>query len=57
MGTLAVLSADEVQSMAAALSALKNPVLWKLDRALLPGLLLLLKRIMELDAVQIVGYF
>ncbi len=39
MGTLAVLSGDEVRSMAAALSALKNPVLWKLDRALLPGLL------------------
>ncbi|DBA74190.1 TPA: UDP-glycosyltransferase-like protein [Trebouxia sp. C0004] len=37
MGTLAVLSEDEVWSMAAALSALKNPVLWKLDRALLPG--------------------
>jgi len=37
MGTLARLSEDEVLSMAAALSALSNPVLWKLDRALLPG--------------------
>lgn len=37
MGTLARLSEEEVQSMAAALCALPNPVLWKLDRALLPG--------------------
>ena len=37
MGTLARLSDDEVQSMAAALSALPNPVLWKLDQAWLPG--------------------
>ena len=38
MGSLAMLSEDEVQSMAAALSALPNPVLWKLDQALLPGM-------------------
>ena len=37
MGTLARLSDEEVQSMAAALSALPNPVLWKLDSGLLPG--------------------
>lgn len=37
MGTLARLSEDEVRSMAAALSALPNPTLWKLDEALLPG--------------------
>ena len=39
MGTLVMLSADEARSMAAALSALQSFVLWKLDRALLPGLL------------------
>ena len=37
MGTLARLTEEEVQSMAAAFSALPNPVLWKLDRAFLPG--------------------
>lgn len=37
MGTLVRLGEDEVLSMAAALTALRHPVLWKLDRALLPG--------------------
>ena len=37
MGTLARLPEEELQSMAAALSALLNPVLWKLDPAHLPG--------------------
>ena len=37
MGNLATLSGEEVQSMAAALSALPNPVLWRLDKNVLPG--------------------
>ena len=38
MGTLAVLHQDELASMVQGLSALPNPVLWKLDVLLLPGL-------------------
>ncbi len=38
MGTLARLNAAELRSMAEALSALPNPVLWKLDKAHLPGM-------------------
>jgi len=38
MGTLARLNGEELQAMAEALSALPNPVLWKLDNAHLPGM-------------------
>ena len=38
MGTLARLTDEEVHSMAAGLSALPNPVLWKLDASYLQGL-------------------
>ena len=37
MGTLARLSLEELTNMAAALSQLPNPVLWKLDPVHLPG--------------------
>lgn len=37
MGTLARMTDDEVHSMAAGLSALPNPVLWKLDSSYLQG--------------------
>ncbi len=37
MGTLAMPSEEELQSMVQGLSALPNPVLWKLDSQLLPG--------------------
>ena len=39
MGTLARMNAVQLQSMAGALSALTNPVLWKLNEAHLPGVL------------------
>ena len=37
MGTLARMTDEEVHSMAAGLSALPNPVLWKLDSSYLQG--------------------
>ena len=37
MGTLARMNSDELHSLAQALTALPNPVLWKLDPAHLPG--------------------
>ncbi len=39
MGTLARMNSDELHSMAQALSALPNPVLWKLNPLHLPGVL------------------
>lgn len=39
MGTLARMNRDELHSMAQALSALPNPVLWKLNPLHLPGVL------------------
>lgn len=39
MGTLARYTSDELHSMARALSALPNPVLWKLEPSQLPGML------------------
>lgn len=39
MGTLARLNEAELLRMAEALSALPNPVLWKLDKAHLPGVI------------------
>ena len=37
MGTLAMPSEEELLSMVRGLSALPNPVLWKLDSQMLPG--------------------
>ena len=37
MGTLVRMTDEEVRSMAAGLSALPNPVLWKLDSSYLEG--------------------
>jgi len=39
MGTLARMKSDELHNMAQALSALPNPVLWKLNPLHLPGVL------------------
>ncbi len=44
MGTLARMNRDELHSMAQALSALSNPVLWKLNPLHLPGVLCVLCR-------------
>ena len=40
LGTLAAITPEEVQAMATGLSALPNPVLWKLDSSYINGELL-----------------
>lgn len=49
MGTLARINRDELHSMAQALSALPNPVLWKLNPLHLPGVL----RVSSLNSLPI----